>query len=62
MYSIRQLADLLDISYQRCWCLVRHVQPVRLIGDRAFYGQDALDTLRVLIAARKPHKKRSPSS
>jgi hypothetical protein len=39
MYSIRQLSDLLEISYQRCWCLVKHVQPIRSIGDECSTGR-----------------------
>jgi hypothetical protein len=57
MYSIRQLAEVLSISIRRAHRRVKHVTPARKIGVHAFYDIDAVNTMHLLIASRKPYKK-----
>jgi hypothetical protein len=56
LYSTRQLATLLDISYARAWYLATTLcTPKAKIGERALYGEEAIDTMRLAVTTRKTY-------
>lgn len=58
VYSITQIATLLGISYSRCEKMLDRYCTRYPGFPRRVYTQEAIETLRLFIALRKPSEKK----